>query len=563
MVKYREKPFYLTEEQAVWVEETFRKMDLMERIGQLFCPILMETEEEDLRAVVEEKHIGGMLFREGRGEEIRHRHEILQKYSKIPLLTASNLESGGEGSAVDGTFYGRQMLVAATGDEKRAYQLGKVAGKEGAAVGVNWAFAPVVDIDRNYQNPITNVRTFGADKEQIKRMARAYIQGAAEEGVVSTLKHFPGDGMDERDQHLLTSVNPLSCREWDNSYGDIYQTLIKEGTLAIMCGHIALPSYEEYYDGTPCERVIPASLSKNILTRLLRQKLGFNGLIVTDATAMVGFCCGEERRKAVPKAIENGCDMFLFNKDLDEDIRFMAEGLKEGLLSEERLEEAVKRILALKAAMGLPQKQKDNCLVQPRGKLKVLQCQEHKKWARGCADEGVTLVKDTQGLLPISAETHRRILLNLMGDFPSNDRVREYFCERLVKEGFDVSIYEKDTAGPEKILDVGGLKEAYDLVLYLGNIETRSNRTVSRLNWRTRSGSGNDMPWFIYEIPTLFVSLGNPYHLLDVPMIKTFINGYCNSEFVMDAVIDKLLGRSEFKGKSPVDPFCGKWDTRF
>lgn len=563
MMDYREKPFYLNQEQIAWMENTFENMTFEEKIGQLFCPIVMVEEEEQLRALVEKTHIGGMLFREGPGEEVRQKHEILQSYSKIPLLTASNLESGGDGSAVDGTFYGRQMLVAATGRVERAYQLGKVAGREGAAVGVNWAFAPVVDIDRNYHNPITNVRTFGDDKEQIKAMAGAYIRGAAEEGVVSTLKHFPGDGMDERDQHLLTSVNPLSCQEWDESYGDIYRTLIEGGAMTIMCGHIALPAYEEYYDGKPCRQVIPASLSKNILTHLLREKLGFRGLVVTDSTAMVGFCCGEERRRAVPLAIENGCDMFLFNKNLQEDIRYMTEGLMEGILSQRRLSEAVRRILALKAALDLPKKQKEKRLVPPPEALKVLRCPRHMAWARECADEGVTLVKDTQALLPLSPEKHHRVLLNIMGDFPSNERVREYFAGLLEKEGFAVDVYEKEAAGPERIREVEALRASYDLVLYLGNIESRSNRTVSRLNWTTRSGSGNDMPWFINELPVLFVSLGNPYHLLDVPMIQTYVNGYCNSEFVMDAVMDKLLGRSSFQGKNPIDPFCGRWDTRW
>lgn len=194
-----------------------------------FCPIEFSTREEELKNLVEKKHIGGVLYREGRGEEIMESHRILQKYSKIPLLIASNLEMGGTGAAVEGTFYGREMLVAATGNEERAYQLGKVSCAEGAAVGVNWAFAPVVDIDGNFRNPILNVRTFGDDKERIKKMGAAYMRAATEEGVAVSIKHYPGDGVDERDQHLLTSVNSLSCEQWDASYGDIYKTLIEKG----------------------------------------------------------------------------------------------------------------------------------------------------------------------------------------------------------------------------------------------------------------------------------------------------------------------------------------------
>lgn len=564
MFDYKAKPFYLSDEDIKWVEETYQGMTKEEKIGQLFCPIEFSTREEDLKNLVEKKHIGGILYREGKGEEILDSHRTLQKYSKIPLLTASNLEMGGTGSASEGTFFGRQMLIAATGKEERAYQLGKVSCAEGAAVGVNWAFAPVVDIDGNFRNPILNVRTFGDDKECIKMMGAAYMKAAEEEGVAVSIKHYPGDGVDERDQHLLTSVNSLSCEEWDASYGDIYKTLIDKGALTVMAGHIALPAYEEKFDGKPCERVIPATLSKNILRKLLREQLGFNGLITTDATPMVGFTSAEQRRKAVPMAIENGCDMFLFNKDFDEDVLYMTEGLKSGILSDARLEEAVKRILAAKAALKLHEKQKTGTLVPEKEALSVLRCEKHDTWAKECADEGVTLVKDTQNLLPISATKHKRILLEMMGDTPSNERVYHSFKERLETEGFEVTLYvPEQLGGAGKLFDtVEEFRAKYDLVMYIGNVETVSNKTVARLSWHTLFGSGNNMPWFIHEVPTMFVSVGNPYHLMDAPMIKTFINGYCNSEYVIEAVVHKITGKSEFKGKNPIDPFCGLWDAK-
>lgn len=162
-------------------------------------------------------------------------------------------------------------------------------------------------------------------------------------------------------------------------------------------------------------------------------------------------------------------------------------------------------------------------------------------------------------LLPISSKKHKRILLELMGDFPSNQRVLAAFTERLKKEGFEVTVYQPE--GFEVMEDsVGNFKSKYDLIFYVGNIETASNKTVSRLNWHTMFGLGNNMPWMVHEVPALFVSVGNPYHLLDAPMVKTFVNAYCNSEYVIDAVIGKLLGRSEFKETSPIDPFCGKMD---
>lgn len=561
MIRYKENPFYLTDEQVQWVENTYDSMSLEEEIGQLFCPIVFTKEEKELKELVETKHIGGMLYREGPGEELRQSHKILQDASKIPLLTASNLEYGGNGSAIEGTYYGREMLAAATGDVERAYQLGKVSCSEGAAVGVNWSFAPVVDLDLNYHNPITNVRTFGSNLQTVIDMGKAYIRGAKEEGVATSVKHFPGDGVDERDQHLVTSVNALSCKEWNESYGKIYKEMIEAGTLTVMAAHIALPAYEEYFDQKPCERILPATLSENLLKKLLREQLGFNGLIVTDATPMVGFCSAMDRATAVPLSIENGCDMFLFNRNMEEDFRLMREGYEKGILSDARLEEAVKRILATKAAMHLPEKQEKGQLVPDASALDILNCETYDRWAKECADEGVTLVKDIQKLLPIDPKKHKRVLLELMGDFPSNKRVCESFVRELEARGFEVTVYEPE--GFEVMEDsVESFKSRYDLIFYVGNIETASNKTVSRLNWHTMFGLGNNMPWMVHEMPALFVSVGNPYHLLDAPMIKTFVNGYCNSEYVIHAVVEKLCGDSEFKGKSPIDPFCGKLDLK-
>ncbi len=562
MINFKDKPFNLTEEQIKWVESTYEKMTLDEKIGQLFCPVVFSKDETELKDFLDKYKVGGVLYREGPGEEIHAAHSFLQNESKLPLLIAANLEYGGNGSALEGTFYGREMLVGATGNYERGYQLGKVSCSEGAAVGVNWAFAPVVDLDRNYHNPIINVRAFSDDEETVIEMGRGYLKAAREEEVATSVKHFPGDGIDERDQHLLTSVNSLSADEWDESFGKVYKAMIDEGTLTIMAGHIALPAYEEYFDKMAPNRVIPATLSKNLLQKLLREKLGFNGLIVSDASPMVGFCAAMDREHAVPACIENGCDMFLFNRNIDEDYEFMHKGYESGILSEERLKEAVERILATKAALNLPKKKKAGTLVPDKDALKILSCKEHVEWAKECADEGVTLVKDTQKLLPVSPKRHKRVLLELMGGFDSDERVSSYMIGRLTEEGFEVTLYEKE--GFEVMNDsVGNLKSKYDLILYVGNIETSSNKTTARLNWHTMFGLGNNMPWMVNELPVMFVSLGNPYHLLDAPMVKTFINGYCNSEFVMDAVIDKILSRSEFKGKSPVDPFCGKMDLKF
>ncbi|MCP1111044.1 glycoside hydrolase family 3 protein [Ohessyouella blattaphilus] len=555
-------PFYLKEDDIQWVDYTLSQMSLEEKIGQLFCPIGYSTDRGYLEHELLRFHIGGLFFRDGMSVEMRDTFAYAQEHSRIPLLIPSNLEAGGDGAAIDGTAFGKPMSVAATGDVKQAYRLGTIACKEAAALGINWAFAPVVDVDLNDHNPITNVRTFGKDPQRVAAFAKEYLRGAKECNVATSVKHFPGDGVDERDQHLLTSVNSLSMEGWDEIFGMVYQEMIEAGTLSVMAGHIAMPAYQEYYEPESAGEIIPATLSKALLQQLLRKKLGFEGLIITDATPMVGFTAAMDRQTAVPLAIENGCDMFLFNKDLAEDYQFMMTGYQKGILSEKRLNDANRRILALKASLGLHEKKKQGTLVPGESALKVLRCDQHLNWAKELADESITLVKDTQGLLPIKATEHRRVLLEILGDFPSNDRVIDKVKSVLEREGFTVIVYVKEdfAAGVDNVSD---FRQKYDLVIYLGNVENASNKTTNRLDWYTFWGQGNNVPWFVKEVPVLFISVANPYHLLDVPMIKTYINCYSNNDFVLEAVVEKITGKSEFKGMSPIDPFCGRKELKY
>ena len=276
---------------------------------------------------------------------------------------------------------------------------------------------------------------------------------------------------------------------------------------------------------------------------------------------MVGFSCAMERRRAVPYAIEAGCDMFLFNKDLEEDFGYMKAGLESGILSRGRLDEAVTRILAAKASLGL-HKMKKTDVVPPEAALELLRCPQHLSWAEDCADRAVTLVKDTQGLLPLDPKKTPMVLLEILGDFPSNERVLHTFAELLTREGFRVEPYVREQFETADFR-VERFKEQYDLVIYLGNVENASNRVTNRLSWFTFWGNGNNVPWFVEERPVLFISLANPYHLIDVPMIKTYINAYSNHDLMIDTVVEKLLGRSAFQGKNPVNPFCGKEYLRY
>lgn len=561
MVDLTKRPFFLSGEDIAWVKKTMAGMTLEEKIGQLFMPIGFSGEPAYLDNALLSRHIGGVMYRNGEGEEMQRTHRYLQEHSRIPLLIGSNLESGGNGAATEGTYFGPQMQAGATGDAENAYRLGKISCVEGAAVGVNLAFAPVCDISMNWRNPIVNVRSYGSDPQLVLDCCRAYLRAAREENLAVSIKHFPGDGHDEVDQHILTSVNGLSCEAWDESYGMIYRALIEDGAETCMIGHIALPAYQKRLNPDFPDALVPASLSPELLGGLLREQLGFNGVIITDSTCMVGFSAAMERARAVPYCIEAGCDMFLFNKDLDEDFGFMLAGYKDGLLSEERLLDALSRILGLKAKLGLHKKEK-SAIVPPKEALSVIGSRQHLAWAAECAEKSVTLVKDTQALLPLDPARHRRVLLEVLGDFPSSPHIGERMKALLEREGFLVEPYVREDFNNARF-DVESFTQKYDLVLYVANIESVSNMVTNRLSWFTFWGNGNNVPWFVKERPAAFISVANPYHLVDVPMMQTFINCYGSSDFVLEALVDKLMGRSAFSGQSPVDPFLGKDYLRY
>ena len=532
----KRKPFYLDETAIEWVNNTLNGLTEDEKIGQLFFPIGFSTEKEYLNHL-RSLGIGGLFFRPGVAEEVQQTYEYMQRTSKVPLLTAANLENGGNGSSIEGTAFGNQMAVAATNQTSDAYTLGKIASSEGKAVGVNFGFSPVVDLDLNFRNPITNVRTYGSDVERVIKNAKEYIQAFHDNGIMTSIKHFPGDGVDERDQHLLTSINSLSVDNWKKTFGKVYQELIDFGSKAVMVGHIAFPAYSG--------DEMPATLSPQLLQDLLRNELGFNGLTITDATPMVGFCSAMKRSEAVPYTIQAGCDMLLFNRVLEEDIQYMKDGLSKGILTKERLDEAVTRILATKASLGLHQ-------TINHGTAKF---EDFREEQLDLADRSITLVKDTQNMLPLSVEKHKRVLLQLLGSFDSNERVLEKVKAELEKRDFEITVYEPET----NFFDLGtvtSFSNDYDAVLYVANIQNASNQTVTRVHWHTLFGLGNNLPWFTKEVPTMLLSFGNPYHLYDLPMVDTVINAYCNYDHFIEMAIKKVTGESSFNGVSPVNPFC-------
>lgn len=566
MVDLKQKPYFLNDEQIKYIEDKIKEMSIEDKIGQLFFVVGQDSDTVNLSEFTKKYRPGGIMYRPDKAAKIKDEVSKLQKASDIPLFIAANLESGGNGIASEGTWLGTPMEMAATGDFQSAYQLGRISGYEAAQVGVNMSFAPIVDIDMNFKNPIMNVRTFGSDKNRVIGMSSAQAKGLEECGIIPVIKHFPGDGVDERDQHLLSSVNSLQADEWLESYGQIYRSLIEGGIPAVMIAHILQPAWERRLDpGISDDRLRPASSSKLLIDGLLRDTLHFNGLTITDATPMIGYNAALPREELLPTTINAGIDMILFNKNIDEDYSFIRQAIKDGTLSMERVNEAVTRILATKLAQNVMDS-KGNLLKKEPETIN-LKSEEHETCADRIAKKAVTLVKDRDGILPVTPEKYPRIRLYVLGDsddggFKEGGHVTQEFKKRLEAEGFSVSLFDRGNLDFHEVFEEGvcDMKDKFDLALYVANVETASNQTTTRLDWIHLMAA--DAPWFMKSIPTVFISTANPYHLFDIPNVSTYINAYTGNRATIDAVMRKLTGREPFEGISPVDPFCGHFETR-
>jgi beta-N-acetylhexosaminidase len=544
----REKPFYLDEQQLQWVENTFAGLNDRQKAGQLFCVLGDLYGEEELLHMAEESYVGGILFRPCGIDTLVDRNAAFDHVAAVPILKAANLEEGGDGAITDGRRFACQMQVAATGDVRWAERLGMQCARAAEVAGINLTFSPVADIDLNFRNPITNTRTYGSDPSVVAQFTTAYMKAVQSCGIAACAKHFPGDGVDYRDQHLHPTINSLSTVTWEQSYGKVYRSLIDNGVLCVMAAHILQPCWSKQINPLlRDEDILPASLSRELMTNLLREHLGFEGLVLVDATIMGGFTQRMKRRDAIPAAIEAGGDMLIFNTDFREDLSFVLQALDDGRLSHRRLDEAVRRILALKAHLRLYEPHRG----QAKRALPV------SEWIRRCAERSVTLVKDKENRLPLTKENTKSVRLIMLGnDETPEGRLSDFIMEEFKKRGIPVTLFDPAAS---HMTGVGDIAEGR-VDLYAANYQTRSDQTTVRLFWDGKFVL--DLPRFLQDVPSIFVSFGNPYHLQDVPGIKTFINAYTPTQAVVKAVVAKLCGEQKFLGKSPVDPFCDLYDTQ-
>ena len=586
MVNLKAKPYYLTDEDIKWVKDTISNMTDEEKVGQLFFQLTAGIDENYLKELMEKYHLGGCRYNNMPGIAVQNQNRILQKYAKIPLFIACNTENGGNGACADGTYIGSQIKIGATRKLEHAFNLGKYANTEARALGCNMAFSPVADIHYNWENTEVVQRAYGNDPIRVAEMSKAYLEGAHTiNGFACTAKHFPGNGHDFRDAHTSNNVNIFNEKEWMETFGHVYKTLIDNDLEAIMGGHIMMPNYmREVKPGIKDDEMMPATLCPEIMTGLLRDKLGFNGMVVTDASHMVSMTCRMTRKEMLPLAINAGCDMFLFFNDPEEDFNTMLNAYKTGIISNERMEEALTRILGLKAHMGLHKMSQEELVPSPEA-LSVIGCEEHKLAADAISHDAITLVKyKDENVLPLNTEKHKRVMIvQIKGastplDFFIKAMMQggkktpaEELRDRLNEMGFEAFIYVSPLDIMKQQIEKG---EKPSLNLYFAGknaIEefvSKQDVVITLFDVMTgrpsfgMSKGGGEIPWYVFELPVVGVSINAPTMLADVPQLRTYINAYDSKPSSMDALVNALVGKEEFKGKDPIDSFCGMFDTR-
>ncbi len=528
-----------------WVEKTLGRMSAEEKIGQMivcsFSGYFMNEESEEFRRIwrlVKEFKIGGLILFGGNVFETAFLINSFQEMAKIPLLIASDLEFG-LGTQVEGaTQFPPLMAIGAIGKEEEAYLMGKATALEARAIGIHLAFAPVVDVNINPENPIINIRSFGEQPEEVTRLGVAFIRGCSDYGLLTTAKHFPGHGDTNLDSHLELPVIEGDRERLEKVELYPFKKAIEAGVQVVMSSHLWVPALEP----TPG---LPATLSSRIMTDLLRRELGFKGLIVTDAMDMGGITNLFEPEEAALRAVEAGVDMILLPPSPERVIRRLLAALEEGRISEARINSSVRRILEVKANLGLDMKK----VIDSRNLSKMIGKKEHLRLASRMFEDSLTLVKNEGGLIPLSAHAQKLAVLSLSSDrggyeagktlaeeimkrspgaftfFADFDTAQEFFTEALLNlEGCDAVVVGLFSLRKARKGSIDLIEEHAELV----------KRIIS------------------LGKPVIGVSFGSPYFLKHFPEIPCYLCAYAWSSQAQEKVAAALFGEIELKGKLPV-----------
>ncbi len=523
---------------TAWVEQTLNSMTLDEKIGQLFMPVHRDTDAT--LEMIRKYNIGGIWFARSDAKTIATELNTLQQASKYPLLVSADFEKGA-GTYVDGaTDLPANMALGASRDPSAAYRSAALTAKEARAIGVEIDFAPVLDVNNNPENPIINTRSFGEDPALVAAMGTAAVNGYQENGLLATGKHFPGHGNTKTDSHAKLGVIESSPEEFHRVELFPFEQVINDAhPSAIMTEHMWIKAIDT--------DTVPATLSKNVMTNLLRDTLHFNGVLYTDAMVMGGISSRYSFDTAVVKAIQAGCDVILFPGDLEKGINTLKQAVQRGEISEERINESVRRILFSKTEAGL---QKER-LVDVEKIPSVVGTEENYQEAKAIAAECITLAKDEKHLVPLNAS--RKIVVftmsNKLGNSMQSRGLISFPDEMKTFNASAVDYRLPETITPDEAQKAFAAARNADVVIVAAYVKiVIASGTVDLP--KEDAGFLNAL---VKENPNvILVSFGNPYIGGTLPEIPTYICAYDNAKALQAVTAEALYGKIPFKGKLPI-----------
>lgn len=530
----------LSAEAAAWVEKTFASLTMEEKVAQLLHPITKGYSKEQWCEILEKVPVGSIFWGGVEADKFAELARFIQEKSKVPVLMSGDMEHGALTLKDKRAEFSDLMAFGAIGKSEYVREMGRITAVEARCRGLHWALGPVVDLNLNPENSITNIRAFGDDPAKTIPMVQAFIEGMQEGGLLAACcKHFPGDGVDNRDQHMVTSVNSLPMWQWRELYGKVWKAAIDSGTLTIMAGHISLPDYQGCQEDP--DQAMPATLSAELQIDLLRKELGFEGVLVSDAFPMTGFTSRMPEKELAITNIQNGSDSLLFS-DPVKDYELLLEALKDGRLSEARVNESARRILMLKAALGLYK----DCFAPVPAEEEYAR---HQQLAEKYAEESVCLLRENKAVIPVKKENIKKVLtisLIRQGNMIPNLEL-ETVDEELRKRGIEVD-HMRD---PERDI-IPEIYEKYDRIfvntcsLSHANLQLRLTGAPSMFFWHYK--------FIDYKNKFVFTSFGTPYTLYDQPYLDNLICVWGISRVAQKAAVKAWLGEIPMNGVLPVRP---------
>lgn len=529
------------------VQKIIDSLTLDEKVGQLLCPDVYASDDmEKVEEVFKHSHVGSIFLTSMSKEKVQEFKKIAQKYSPLPVMISADVECG-PGWVVDGLpTMPYPMAWGATDDEELIYKTGVETGISCRANDISWTFSPVIDINYNPLNPVTNIRAVSDSPDQVIKISSAYIKGMQENNnLIACCKHFPGDGVDDKNQHFVTSVNSFSKEQWDATYGKVFKSMIDLGVQSFMVGHIALPCYDSYEDE---HGFMPASLSYELKTNLLKKELGFDGVLVSDAMSMLGACTRVKREKLGVEFIKTGGDVVLF--PLPEDFDNIKQAVLSGEISEERFNDALERVIKMKIKAGLFDGDRTFDNLEEIESSMEKHCNE-------IADKSIKVVRNFKNIIPVNKkDVKTALVINVYETLKFGTPPANVMQEELEKRGI-----KADTVTNPDHKDVDEMIKNYDMVivaLYYGGSCPGVYGSCNKMGWDAIMTF-----WcgFILKAKNLvFVSMGDPYKLQEIPFVDTYVNAFSNADSSKRAVIKAVLGEIECTAKNPVD--FGKYFKR-